>query len=154
VTARVLSYDLQKAKLRRSNKGADGKTDQERDCLRRSQASILAFEAGLARSLDLAGNGDDPSREVCALEGAFTRDSLEFLNRLEEARRGNASLFVSACAAATAMACLILKHSADLLHRASLLSSNSLAGRDAQCLSTTTRTSVKRTTETFGDGAA
>jgi hypothetical protein len=128
----VVSYDLQKAKLRRSNKGADGKTDQERDCLRRSQASILAFEAGLARSLDLAGNGDDPSREVCALEGAFTRDSLEFLNRLEEARRGNASLFVSACAAATAMACLILKHSADLLHRASVLSSNSLAGSDVK----------------------
>jgi hypothetical protein len=94
---------------------------------------------------------DDSARVYCAEEGHVGG----YLSQLPAGTLQGAAVYMGFVAAATATAALILHQTQALLtHAASLLSSNSLAGRDAQCLSTTTRTSVKRTTETFGDGAA
>jgi hypothetical protein len=123
----VVSYDLEKARLKRGYRHADGKTDQERDCLRRSQASILAFEA--SRQAD----------ETASLLGAFNADpgrqAREFLAQTQAVACANTGWLVSMMAVAAAISSNVLQHTAYVLHRASVLSrGNNLGGTHVQNL--------------------
>jgi hypothetical protein len=111
----VVSYDLEKARLKRGYRHADGKTDQERDCLRRSQASILAFEASRER--------DDLSCEAGALEGHLARETLEFLHDCNRVGTQAVSGYMRLWSTGIDLLDASIKYGTKLLHRYSLSSS-------------------------------
>lgn len=79
--------------------------------------------------LKAAGEDNDSPGDVGALEGAFTRDTLEFFDRLQQIERCRVRLLVSAAEIAVSLAALIVNQSQVLLnHAASLLSTDHTVG--------------------------
>jgi hypothetical protein len=113
MTARIFLLDQARESGR--HKRTDGKTDQERDCLRRSQASILAFEASRER--------DDLSCEAGALEGHLARETLEFLHDCNRVGTQAVSGYMRLWSTGIDLLDASIKYGTKLLHRYSLSSS-------------------------------
>jgi hypothetical protein len=122
MSARLYSIQLERHRRIRANGGTE--RDYQSAFEKVGHSSILAFE-------QRAMNDDEYARLCRELGGDVGRDATNFLRQVQEVQRWNAAFLLSFAAMAGTIAANILKHSADLLHRASVLSSpNSLAGHD------------------------
>jgi len=122
----VVFLDREKAARQRTGHHAGRYSEKKGEPVNRvHSASARGFEA--------AGDVDHFARLQWMFEGDPGRQATDFLRQCQQVQCANTGLLVSLMAVAAAIATNVLNQTADLLHRASVLSSrNSLAGTHAK----------------------